>query len=178
MTIDPMAAVSSATGGAASPTVGADPALSPAAAGADQSAPAVRVADQGGRVDLLDYVAQDRNQPPAIETLQPESKAKYLSNPQALGEQVLQRLESLHQRSLDYRDEMSRATSSAPAPAGGGAETMAGPASGHVAGTAAPARGDNFGYLNLMFDYALETTMISSSSSQFVSGVNTLMRGQ
>jgi len=180
MTIDPMAAVTTATDLAGSAAAGADPAVSSASSNAHQNTQQVRVAGEGTSVDLSDYTAQQQNRPPAIETLQPESQAKYLSNPQLLGEKVLERLEGLHQRSLDYRNELSGAgtASQAPAPTGQGSDVMAGPASGHVAGSANANGNDGLGYLNVMFDYALETTMISSSSAQFVSGVNTLMKGQ
>jgi hypothetical protein len=179
MSIDPMAAVTTTTDVTGSSAAGADLAASSTPQnvqpGGQQN---VNVADKATRVDLFDYATQ-QHRPPAIDTLAPESKAKYLANPQALGEQVLGRMESLHQRSLDYRNEMSRNSAMAQAaPSGVEGDVMAGPASNHVAGTANSNGNNSLGYLNLMFDYALETTMISSSSTQFVSGVNTLMRGQ
>lgn len=179
MTIDPMAAVTSATSSAASPAAGADPAASATSGAGTQNATGVRVADQGAKVDLFDYTAQHQNKPPAIDTLAPEGKAKYLSNPAALGDKVLERLEGLHQRSIEFNNNVREGGSSTTAGAAGSSEsTMSGPASSHVAGTAQSTPTTNFSGLQLMFDYAIETTMISNSSSQFVSSVNTLMRGQ
>ncbi|MEZ5932780.1 MAG: hypothetical protein R3F54_12625 [Alphaproteobacteria bacterium] len=179
MTIDPMAAVSSVTG---SPAADAGAVTSGAAASPTQpvsqvQAPAeVSAADQGAKMDLFDYSARHRNAPPAIDTLQPESKADYLANPAALGEKVLQRMETLHQRSVDYHHQLQ----TGPAPAAAGSEgTMAGPASAHVAGSAKTATTDpTYAGLMQMFDYAVETKMVSMASSQFVSAVNTLMKGQ
>ena len=177
MTIDPMAAVTSATSSAGSLAAGADPAASTSATANTQTATATQPTGQAAEMDLFDYTAKQQNKAPAIDTLQPESKAKYLANPAALGEKVLQRMEGLHQRSLDYQDAFrSGATSSTDAGwAGGGDPAMAGPASGNVAGTAAP---NSFSGLKLAFDYAIETTLISNSSSRFTTAVNTLMRGQ
>ncbi len=179
MTIDPTAAVTSATSGVGSPAVSADPAASVTSTTGTQNAPSIHVADQGAKVDLFDYMAEHQNKPPAIDTLQPEGQAKYLSNPTALGEKVLERMEGLHQRSLEFKANFREGggTSSAGA-AGSSASTMAGPASNDVAGTAQPTQTDGLNGLQLMFDYAIETTIISNSSSQFVSSVNTLMRGQ
>ncbi len=180
MTIDPMAAVTSVTSGVGSPAVSADPAASATSATETQHAANVRGADQGAEVDLFDYTSQHQNKPPAIDTLAPESKAKYLSNPAALGEKVLERMEGLHQRSLEFKEHVREGAggASSAGAAGGGESTMSGPASSHVAGTAQPASTKALSGLQLMFDYAIETTMISNSSSQFVSSVNTLMRGQ
>lgn len=175
MTIDPMAAVTTATDTVGGPAAGADPVASANSTSPHQDGTQVRVADQGAKVDLYDYTSQQQQKPPAIDTLQPEGKAKYLSNPAALGEKVLQRMESLHQRSLDYHNRLGAGESSAAGGQGGG---MSGPAADHVAGSAQPARTDSASGLKLVFDYAIETTMISNSSSQFVSSVNTLMRGQ
>ncbi|MGI9498696.1 MAG: hypothetical protein ACR2P3_01545 [Geminicoccaceae bacterium] len=179
MTIDPMAAVTSVTGSAGSPAAGADPAASPSQTSQGRAVSEVRVADEGAKVDLYDYTSQHRNKPPAIDTLQPEGKANYLANPATLGEKVLQRIESLHQRSVDYHSRMHEGTSPPTSSSGSGDGVMSGPASSHVAGSAQPSsNSDGFSKFALMFDYAVETTMVSSSSSQFVSGVNTLMRGQ
>ncbi|MEM7042018.1 MAG: hypothetical protein AAF543_04320 [Pseudomonadota bacterium] len=177
MTIDPMAAVTSATSGAGGLAAGADPATSNLATANTQTATAAQRTDQTSQMDLFDYTSKQQNKAPAIETLQPEGKAKYLSNPAALGEKVLQRMEGLHQRSLDYQDVFRNGgTSSTTAgAAGGGDPAMAGPASTNVAGTAEP---NTFSGLKLAFDYAIETTLISNSSSRFTTAVNTLMRGQ
>ncbi|MDH3660596.1 MAG: hypothetical protein OEU92_11320 [Alphaproteobacteria bacterium] len=174
MTIDPMAAVTSATGGVASPAAGVDPAASASATSPQQIGTQARVADQDAKTDLFDYASQQQNKPPAIDTLQPESRANYLSNPAALGEKVLERMESLHQRSVDYHNQLGAGPSSA----AGGDSAMSGPAAGKVAGSAEPSQGNGYSGLKLVFDYAIETTMISNGSSQFVSSVNTLMRGQ
>ena len=176
MTIDPMAAVTSATGSAGSPAA-ADPAASTGSARPDHNAAGVQNADDGAKVDLRDYASQHQNKPPAIETLQPEGQAKYLANPAALGEKVLSRMESLHQRSLDYRNQLHAGSSPQALSAGSGEGVMSGPASQNVAGSGKTPAGDVSNFA-LMFDYAIETSMISSSSSQFVSGVNTLMKGQ
>ncbi|MGI9490610.1 MAG: hypothetical protein ACR2RF_32890 [Geminicoccaceae bacterium] len=174
MTIDPTAAVTSATSGVGSPAVSADPAASATSASGMETA-----ADQSAKADLFDYTSQHQNKPPAIDTLQPESKANYLSNPAALGEKVLERMEGLHQRSLEFKENFRvGGSASAAGIAGGGESTMSGPASTHVAGTAEASPTKALSGLQLMFDYAIETTMISNSSSQFVSSVNTLMRGQ
>ncbi|MGI9510408.1 MAG: hypothetical protein ACR2QJ_13805, partial [Geminicoccaceae bacterium] len=121
---------------------------------------------------------QHPNKPPAIDTLQPEGQAKFLANPAVLGEKVLQRLESLHQRSIDYKSQLRAGTSTNALSAGGSDGAMSGPAAQHVAGSANPSTSGDMSSFALMFDYAIETSMISSSSSQFVSGVNTLMKGQ
>lgn len=181
MTVDPMAAVTSATGSAGSPAAGVDAASSTNTSTTAQSASQAPVAEQSAanpssRVDLFDYTARHQNKPPMLDTLVPESRAKYLSNPAALGEKVLQRMESFHQRSMDYHNRLqgpgaAQATPGAPA-------TLSGPAGQHVAGTAQPSAASGVSGLQVMFDYAIETTMISNTSSQFVSSVNTLMRGQ
>jgi hypothetical protein len=179
MTIDPMAAVTAATDGMASPAAGAVPSTTGGSAAVSHESMRAEAATDGAKADLFDQAVGRQAKPPALETLQPEGEAKYLSNPAALGEQVLQRMESLHQRSMDYHNRIHQDGASSPAsPAGGGEGVMGGPAAQHVAGAANPGAGKGFGELALMFDYALETTMISSSSSQFVSSVNTLMRGQ
>ena len=175
MTIDPTAAVTSATSSVASPAVSADPAASATSASNTENAAGIRAVDHGAKVDLLDYTSQHQNKPPAIDTLQPEGKAKYLSNPAALGEKVLERMEGLHQRSLEFKENFREGGSASSV---GGESTMSGPASNHVAGTAETSPTKALSGLQLMFDYAIETTMISNSSSQFVSSVNTLMRGQ
>ncbi|MEM8948510.1 MAG: hypothetical protein AAGA21_02920 [Pseudomonadota bacterium] len=181
MTIDPMAAVTAATDGVGRSAASVDTAASATTSttGAQDTAQ-LRVADQGAKVDVFDYSAQHQNKPPAIDTLQPDSKAKYLSNPAALGEKVLERMEGLHQRSLEFRDNMrdGGVGSLSAGAAGSSQSSMAGPASSDVAGTAQPTKTNGLSGLNLMFDYAIETTMISNCSSQFVTSVNTLMRGQ
>lgn len=177
MTIDPTAAISTVTEEVAKPA--ADPALSTGPAAPQQNVTQTDDTDVSVKAGLFDQASQQQlDQPPAIETLASESKAKYLSNPQVLGEQVLQRLETLHQRSVDYHSQMSQSAPASASNAGG--EVMAGPASGQVAGTngVQAGSGNTMNSLNLMFNYAVETTMISTSSSQFVSGVNTLMKGQ
>ena len=171
MTIDPTAAVTSATSGVGSPAASADPAASATSASGLEDA-----ADQSAKADLFDYTSQHQNKPPAIDTLRPEGKANYLSNPAALGEKVLERMEGLHQRSLEFKQNLREGGGISAA--GGGEGPMSGPASTHVAGTAKQSPTQALSGLQLMFDYAIETTMISNSSSQFVSSVNTLMRGQ
>ena len=177
MTIDPMAAVTTATSGVGSPAASADPAASMDAATSRQAGTGPRV-DQDARVDLFDYTSQHQSKLPAIDTLAPESKANYLSNPTALGERVLQGMENLHQRSLDYRNRFQTEMSAPTTSTSSGEGVMAGPAAGDVAGSAKPTPTNPFSGLKIMFDYAVETTMVSNSSSQFVSSVNTLMRGQ
>ena len=179
MTIDPMAALTSVTESAGSSALGAEtmpaPTTSAHAASTAAQGPA---AEQAVRVDLFDYVNEQQSKPPAIDTLAPESKANYLANPSALGEKVLQQMEKLHERSMDYHHQFSERAAS-PAVAGvADSSAMAGPASQHVAGTAAPSPSNPYTGLKLMFDYAVETTMISKTSSQFVSSVNTLIKGQ
>ena len=139
--------------------------------------PLAPTAEQATKVDLFDYAAKQQNKPPAIDTLAPESKANYLSNPSALGEKVLQQMEKLHERSMDYHHQFSERSSTVTSTSAGD-NVMAGPASQHVAGTAQPAELSPYTGLKLMFDYAVETTMISKTSSQFVSSVNTLIKGQ
>lgn len=194
MTIDPMAAVTSVTSGAGSAAAGADPVTSttatPSAAaptgqtGAQAPAPGQGAVEQGARADLFDYTAKQQSAPPAIETLKPEAQAKYLSNPTALGEKVLERMEGLHQRSIDYHNQVqdvsngAQGTMSSAGPAGSSEGTMSGPATEHVAGSATSAQPNGYSGLKMMFDYAIESTMISKSSSQFVSSVNTLLKGQ
>lgn len=186
MTIDPMAAVTSVTDSVGSKALATETAASPAAsanaasnaAASPQGAVQAPTAEQATKVDLFDYAAKQQNKPPAIDTLAPESKAKYLSNPSALGEKVLQQMEKLHERSMDYHHQFSeRATASTQTPSAG-ESVMAGPASQHVAGTATSVSSNPYTGLKLMFDYAVETTMISKTSSQFVSSVNTLIKGQ
>jgi hypothetical protein len=182
MTIDPMAALTSVTNSAGSSALGAEtiasPATSATANNTASNAAQSPAAEQAVRVDLFDYAADQQAKPPAIDTLAPESKAKYLANPSALGEKVLQQMENLHERSMDYHQQFSE-RSAAPAGVDPGANgAMAGPASQHVAGTAAPSPSNPYTGLKLMFDYAVETTMISKTSSQFVSSVNTLIKGQ
>ena len=178
MTIDPIAALTTLTSGAGSSAAGADPAASVNAASSQQDGTGSRAADQSAKVDLFDYTSQHQNRPPAIDTLAPESKAKYLSNPAALGEKVLQGMEGLHQRSLDYHNRFQVEMSSPTTSPATGEGVMAGPAASDVAGSAKPTSANPFSGLKVMFDYAVETTMVSNSSSQFVSSVNTLMRGQ
>lgn len=179
MTIDPMAVVTSATESTGQSVVATDAVASPAtstnAANGPASPPA---AEQAVRVDLFDYAAKQQNKPPAIDTLAPESKANYLANPSALGEKVLQRMESLHQRSMNYHQQISEHAASPTAGSAAETSVMGGPASQHVAGTAVPSASKPYTGLKLMFDYAIETTMISKTSSQFVSSVNTLIKGQ
>jgi hypothetical protein len=184
MTIDPMAALTSVTDSAASSALGAESMASPAgaapatSANAASSAAQAPAAEQAVRVDLFDYAADQQAKPPAIDTLAPESKAKYLANPSALGEKVLQQMEKLHERSMNYHHQFD---ARAAAPTEGSAvdsSVMGGPASQHVAGTAEVSPSNPYTGLKLMFDYAVETTMISKTSSQFVSSVNTLIKGQ
>ncbi len=169
MTIDPMAAISTVAEPAGTAAAGADQAAPPKAPAPSASLEA-NGAGQDATMDLVDYGAKQPSQPPAIETLAPEGQAKYLSNPSALGEKVLEQIEGLHQRSLDYQKRFGEAASAD--------ETLAGPAAGDVAGSAKPAETSPYGGLKLMFDYAAETRMISMTSSQFVSAVNTLLKGQ
>ncbi len=185
MTIDPMAALTSVTDSAASSALGAETVASPAASASTNAASSAAAgtaqspaAEQAVRVDLFDYAADQQAKPPAIDTLAPESKAKYLANPSALGEKVLQQMEKLHERSMDYHTQFGE-RAAAPAETGAAdSGVMAGPASQNVAGTAAPSPSNPYTGLKLMFDYAVETTMISKTSSQFVSSVNTLIKGQ
>ncbi len=179
MTIDPMAAVTSATESTGQSLVGTESAASPApSSNAGNAATSSPTAEQAVRVDLFDYAAKQQNKPPAIDTLAPESKANYLANPSALGEKVLQRIESLHQRSMNYHHQIGDQAASPTAASTAESSVMGGPASQHVAGTAVPSASKPYTGLKLMFDYAIETTMISKTSSQFVSSVNTLIKGQ
>lgn len=179
MTIDPMAAVTSATSSTGSDAAGKAAATSQTSTATQQAG----AAEQGARVDLFDYAAEHQNRPPAIDTLQPEGKAKYLSNPAVLGEKVLQRMETLHQRSLDYHNQLNSGqlqSGQATTTTEGSSNVMAGPAGTHVAGSAKASEttGADYAGLKQMFDYATETKMVSMASSQFVSAVNTLMKGQ
>ena len=185
MTIDPMTAVTPVTSSAGSAAAGADPVTSSTATPASQAPTQVPMADQGAnKVDLFDYTAKNQNTPPVLETLKPEAQAKYYSNPTALGEKVLQRLEGLHQRSIEYHNQVqdvspgAQGTTASAGPAGSSDSTLSGPATAHVAGTATPTHPHGYSGLKMMFDYAIESTMISKSSSQFVSSVNTLLKGQ
>lgn len=173
MTIDPMAAV-----GTVSEPAGSAASTETPASGASHEAP---IADPNGAapeatMDLIDYSAKQPSQPPAIETLAPEGQAKYLSNPSALGEKVLEQIEGLHQRSLDYQKRFGEAASADSASTAD--RPLAGPAAQDVAGSAKATETSPYDGLKLMFDYAAETRMISMTSSQFVSAINTLLKGQ
>lgn len=178
MTIDPMAAVTTATSSVESSAAGTNAVTSTNATSAVQDGSELRVADQDTKVDLFDYSTQQQHKAPAIDTLQPESQAKYLSNPAVLGEKVLQRMESFHQRSLDHYNLANGATAPSAAPAASGEGVMSGPAAQHVAGSATPSTPDPLHGFQLMLDYAVETTMMTTTSSQFSKNVNSLMKGQ
>lgn len=182
MTIDPMAALSAVTDRASS-ALGIDQAASQEMASAAKNAPEAPIAhppdaDKGARADLFDYSAKKLNQPPAIDTLSSKSQANYLSNPAALGEKVLQQMEGLHQRSLAYNQQLQGTGSTGAPTISAGGETMAGPASKDVAGSSNAWQTTEYSSLKLMFDYAAETKLISMTSSQFVSAINTLLKGQ
>ncbi|MGI9420102.1 MAG: hypothetical protein ACR2RA_19940 [Geminicoccaceae bacterium] len=179
MTIDPMAAVTTATDSVARSAATADPAASADATVSPQNATQPSAADQSNKVDLLDYTAKQQHTPPAIDTLVPESKAKYLANPAELGGKVLEKMESFHQRSVDFHNDFQNGSWRQPQPmaAAGGGDVMGGPAQQHVAGTAGQAP-DMLDGLRRVMDYAIETTMVTTSSSQFTKTINTLMKGQ
>lgn len=182
MTIDPMAAVTTATNGIASPAASADPAASANSTISPQSTTQPPTSDQGGAdrgngVDLFDYTSKQQHAPPAIDTLAPESKAKYLANPAELGGKVLEKIESFHQRATDFRNQSQSAPAAQTTALSSADGVMGGPAQQHVAGTANPGQ-DMIDGLQRVMDYSIETTMMTTSSSQFTKTVNTLMKGQ
>lgn len=179
MTIDPMAAVTTATGGAASPAASADPAASANAASQGDGSAQVQSLDQNAKVDLFDYAAQQQNKPPALDTLQPESKANYLSNPAELGDQVLEKMESFHRRWQTQNDLLNGSISTAPAGVGSG-DAAPGPAAANLPASGVGAADGNtqLATLQMMFEYGFESTMISTGTSQFSKTISTLMRGQ
>lgn len=134
MTIDLTAAISSVNS-----SVGEASGVHPAGSGSgglvQDWTKGTRATDVAAHANLFDHALQQQVRPQAPEIQRPERKTAYLSNPAALGEQVLQRLEGLHDRSTNFQTEPSAAVS-APTAADAGQPVMAGPASSHVAGTA------------------------------------------
>lgn len=180
MTIDPTIAVTTVGGATPSPAV-SDPSASTGAATADSAAAQPNAPGQATKTDIFDYAADLKDRPPALDTLQPEGKAKYLSNPSVLGDQVLEKMEAFHQR-WQAKGSLLDGNIGASAGATGGRDgVLPGPASQSVPSTinGTSTAGDNsVQTLTLVFDYAIETNMISTGTAQFSKAVNTLMRGQ
>lgn len=181
MTIDPTTAVTTVGGATPSPAV-SDPSASTGAATADSAAAQPNAPGQAAKTDIFDYAADLKDRPPALDTLQPEGKAKYLSNPSVLGEQVLERMEAFHQRWQAKGSLLDGSTTGASAGATGGMDgVLPGPASQSVPSTingTSTGGNNSVQTLTLVFDYAIETNMISTGTAQFSKAVNTLMRGQ
>lgn len=180
MTIDPMAAVSAAAGGTVNPATGADAAASVNPTAEGGGATQVQGSDQASKVDLFDYASQQQNKPPALDTLQPESRANYLSSPAELGDQVLEKMESFHRHWQTQGDMLNSGLGTAPAGVGSG-DAAPGPAAQNVPSSSAGAASEGnsqLATLQMMFEYGFESTMISTGSSQFSKTISTLMRGQ
>lgn len=177
MTIDPTTAVTTVGASAPSPAV-SDPSTATGTVTADGAAQP-NAPGQATKTDIFDYASDLKNKPPALDTLQPEGKAKYLSNPSVLGDQVLQKMETFHQRWQARGGLLDGQASAGPAGVGSN-NVLPGPAAQNVpAGNTGSALGKTeVKTLSMIFDYGFETTMISTATSQFGKAISTLMRGQ